>query len=322
MAADQDKIQAMVDWLTPIRVKDLRGFLGLTGYYRRFILSYAIIASPLTGLLKKDVFQWCQEAEEAFINLKLGMTRAPVLALPDFQNSFVVETDASGTGVGAVLMQEGRPIAYFSKAFTNKAKLKGAYERELIAIMLAVSKWWHYLLGHKFIIKTDQYSLKYLLEQKEVPETYQKWVIKLMGYTFDIQYKAGKANIAADALSRHLALLQIHINTWFAQNAVDLEAIRSAVEQDPELAKTKQEVLDQPESRPRYLVRGDNLLYKGRLAIPAHSSLTTKFLRLFHESPIGGHSGFLKTYQRLKQQLYWKGMKGDVKRYVSVCQVC
>ena len=250
MAADQDKIQAMVDWPTPTRVKDLRGFLGLLGYYRRFILSYAIIASPLTGLLKKDAFQWCQEAEEAFINLKLGMTRAPVLALPDFQNSFVVETDASGTGVGAVLMQEGRPIAYFSKAFTNKAKLKGAYERELIAIMLAVSKWRHYLLGHKFIIKTDQYSLKYLLEQKEVPETYQKWVIKLMGYTFDIQYKVGKANIAADALSRHPVLLQIHINTWFAQNAVDLEAIRSAVEQDPELAKTKQEVLDQPESRP------------------------------------------------------------------------
>ncbi|GAU10138.1 hypothetical protein TSUD_421340 [Trifolium subterraneum] len=140
VSMESTKIQAVMDWPTPINVKQLRGFLGLTGYYRRFIKSYAHIAGPLTELLKKDSFQWHNEAEIAFNRLKQAMVEAPVLTLPDFTQPFILETDASGIGVGAVLGQNGHPIAYFSKKLAHRMQKQSAYTRELLAITKALPK--------------------------------------------------------------------------------------------------------------------------------------------------------------------------------------
>ena len=191
----------MTAWPKPRNVKQLRGFLGLTGYYRRFIAQYAIIAAPLTNLLKKDAFEWSAEAEDSFENLKKAMTSAPVLHLPDFDRPFCIETDASDLGIGAVLLHDTHPIAFFSKKLGPRRRSASTYHKELYAIVEAVQKWRQYLLGREFVIRSDQKSLKELLLQVVQTPDQQLYVRKLMGYKFKIEYKKESANTAADALS-------------------------------------------------------------------------------------------------------------------------
>lgn len=202
MEADKDKIAAMVNWPVPKDIKALRGFLGLTRYYRRFVSHYGTISKPLTQLLKKGAWGWSSEAEAAFQKLKEAMSSTPVLALPDFQNNFILETDACYSGIGVVLMLEGRPLVYLSKCLANKHLGMSTYEKELMAIIMAVQKWRYYLLGHKFIMKTDREALKHLMEHKLSTMLQHKWLSKLLGYDYTVVYKKGKDNLVADALSR------------------------------------------------------------------------------------------------------------------------
>jgi hypothetical protein len=141
VSTDPHKIEAILNWPLPCNIKQLRGFLGLTGYYRRFVKGYGIICKPLTQLLKKDAYRWNEEATSAFNQLKHAMTQPPVLALPYLTQQFIIETDASSRGMGAVLMQAGHPIAFISKSFGVKQQALSTYERELLAILLAVTKW-------------------------------------------------------------------------------------------------------------------------------------------------------------------------------------
>lgn len=140
VSTDPSKIQSMKDWPVPSNVKQLRGFLGLIGYYRRFIKNYAVINHPLTQLLKKNAFQWTEAAQLAFEVLKEAMMTTSVLALPDFNKEFVVETDACDVGIGAVLTQDGHPIAYMSKALSPKHQVLSTYEKEFLAVLLALEK--------------------------------------------------------------------------------------------------------------------------------------------------------------------------------------
>ena len=194
---DPKKIEAMQNWPTPISIKALRGFLGLIGYYRKFIRNYGVIAAPLTALLKKDSFHWF-----AFKALKQAVSNPQVLALPNFSVPFVIECDASGYGLGAILMQESRPLAYHSEALKGRCLHLSTYEKELLALVKVVKKWRPYLVGNPFFIRTDQHSLKYILEQRISTPTQQKWITKLLGYSFVVEYKKGRENKVADALSR------------------------------------------------------------------------------------------------------------------------
>ena len=157
MATDPNQTSAMVAWPRPTNFTELRGILGFTGYYRKFVESYGIIAKPLTSLLKQKVFQWSSEAEEALNRLKQAMTTTP--------KPFVLEINACGTGVGAVLMQEQRTIAFLSKALSAKHSDLPIYEKEFLALIMAVERWRPYLQRGKFVIKTDHQSLTFLDDQ-------------------------------------------------------------------------------------------------------------------------------------------------------------
>lgn len=146
----------------PQNVKQLRSFLGLVDYYRKFVQNYSLISKPLTNLLKKGKFLWIKEATEAFEHLKVALSYAPVLALPDFFNHFEIETDASNGGIGVV--QEGNLVAFLSNFLGPKWKRLTMYEKKLLTVVTTVQKWEQYLSISKFIIRTDQESLKWLLQ--------------------------------------------------------------------------------------------------------------------------------------------------------------
>ena len=162
VSTDMGEVSSIFKWPRPQSIRDVRSFLGMAGYYRKFVRNYALIAKPLFHLTKSNKIAWTAETEDSFHQLKQALASTPVLALLDFTNSFVVETDASNQGIGAVLVQHGRPIAYYSHGLPRTKVPKSAYEIELFAVVMAVQKWKHYLIHKPFTIRSDQMSLKYL----------------------------------------------------------------------------------------------------------------------------------------------------------------
>jgi hypothetical protein len=229
---DPQKIEAMQEWPHPKTLKILRGFLGLIGYYRKFVKNYGKIATPLTALLKNNSFTWTPSAAQAFQTLKMAMCTTPVLALPDFTKTFVLECDASRKGIGVVLMQEVWLLAFTSKQLSERNMGKSIYEKEMLAILHSVDLWCPYLLEQCFQIKTDHQSIKYFLEQCISSLEQQKWVTKLFGYDYEIIYKKRKDNVIVDALSQKyddegsLFSLSFIIPDW-------LQAIRQEWLHDP-----------------------------------------------------------------------------------------
>ncbi|KAL0550931.1 hypothetical protein IC582_009999 [Cucumis melo] len=171
-----------------------------------------------------------EEAETAFERLKMAMMTLLVLIMRDFNLSFEIESDAPGFGVGAVLTQGRRPITYFNKTSCMQDRARLVYERELIAVVFSVQRWRPYLLGRKFMVKTDKRSLKFLLEQRVIQPQYQKWIAKLLGYSFDVVYQPGLENKAVDALSRIPPT--VHLNQLTAPVLLDLVIIREEVNRD------------------------------------------------------------------------------------------
>jgi hypothetical protein len=324
--ADPSKLESMAAWPLPRNIKSLRGFLGLTGYYRKFIRGYGIIAAPLTKLLKKNAFQWTALATEAFNQLKQAVISPPVLRLPDFTKPFTIECDACGSGIGAVLMQEGQPIAFFSQALKGRALFLSTYEKELLSLVTSVQKWRPYLLGQPFKVRTDQQSLKFLLEQKVGTISQQRWVSKLLGYDFTIEYKRGKDNRVADALSRQfednslaeyatISLISFPTPDWTVE-------LKQSYLQDPatQTLLTKLQTGDHPPKG--YSLQQGLILRKGKIYVVKDSSFKQQVLEFIHSNPTAGHSGYHKTVQRAKTDFYWSGMRKDIKKLVRECTVC
>src|ERR1041385_5069406 len=214
------KIEAIQNWPTPMNVSQVRSFHGLAGFYRRFDEDISTIAAPLNELTKKGVpFVWGVAQDLAFDELKRLLTSAPLLTLPDFAKQFEVECDASGIGIGGVLMQEGRPIAYFSEKLSGARLNYPVYDKELYALVRVLEVWQHYLWPKEFIIHSDHEALKYLKAQSNLHRRLAKWVEFIESFPYIIKYKKGKDNVVADALSRRNMLLT-HLdvkNSWIRE---------------------------------------------------------------------------------------------------------
>ncbi|XP_031376072.1 uncharacterized protein LOC116191936, partial [Punica granatum] len=200
---DEEKVRAIQEWPSPTSVSNVRSFHGLASFYRRFVKDFSSIAAPLTEVIKKNVgFRWGEEQEKAFQLIKEKLTNAPLLSLPNFSKTFEIECDASGVGIGAVLMQEGRPIAYFSEKLSGAALNYPTYDKELYALVRALETWQHYLWPKEFVIHTDHESLKHLKGQHKLNKRHARWVEFIETFPYVIRYKQGKENVVADALSR------------------------------------------------------------------------------------------------------------------------
>jgi hypothetical protein len=198
---DRKKIESMQHWPYHKNIKILHGFVGLTGYYRKFVQNYGKIGAPLTSTLKKNAFTWNSAADHAFKEFKDFMCSTLFLDLPYFTNSFVLECDASRKGIGAVLMQDGNPLAFTRKQHSERHLGQSIYEKEMLFVLHVVDLWHPSLLGQRFQIKTNHQSPKYFLEQQISSLVQQKWVNELLDYDYEVIYKKGKENVMVDALS-------------------------------------------------------------------------------------------------------------------------
>ncbi|XP_074271803.1 uncharacterized protein LOC141595737 [Silene latifolia] len=209
VSVDQSKVEAIRSWPAPKTVTEVRSFLGLASFYRRFIQNFSSLASPMTDCLKKGTFLWDGAAQKSFELLKSKLCEAPVLALPDFSQPFEVECDASGVGIGAVLRQGNRPVAFFSEKLGGARLKYCTYDKEFYAIVRALMYWSHYLRPSHFILHSDHESLKYINGQQNLSPRHAKWVEFLQAFHFSAKYKNGKSNIVADALSRRYSLISV-----------------------------------------------------------------------------------------------------------------
>lgn len=275
LATDPSKVQAMVNWPTPTSVKELISFLGLAGYYRKFVKNFGIITRPLTNLPKKNIlFILTPDHEEAFQILKVALSSAPVLALPDFFLPFHIETDACGTGVGAVLMQNGHPLAFLSKSLGPRNQGLSAYEKDYMAILIAVDHWRHYLQQGEFFIHTDQHNLVHLNEQRLHTMWQQKVFTKLLGLQYKIIYKKGSDNRVADALSRCPQSEQVLAIS--SSSPLWLEEVTAAYSQDSTASDLVAKLSVNPNSVPHFSFNHGVLRYKELLRL-----CNPKYLRLF-----------------------------------------
>lgn len=329
LRTDPEKVACIADNQMPMRLKELRRFLGMTSYYRRFIHKFAQIAAPLHELTKTKtkskykVLRWNERAISAFDELKEAMIAAPVLKTPHFSAKFLVQCDASDHSIGGVISQkdensdDDRPIAFVSR------KLRGAElnytitEKECLAVIFAIEKFNQYIEGVKFDVITDHSALIWLWGQKELKGRLARWVMRIQQYDFDVIHIKGKCNVVPDAISRFppdesIALIEF--------SAVDIpyEKLRQKISKCPEKFKNYKIVDDKIFIKLNKNQNSTEFQYK--LLVP--ETMRQKVIQECHDDTLAAHFGSFKTTKRILQKYYWPGVGKNVKDYVRNCHVC
>ncbi|GJS20332.1 RNA-directed DNA polymerase [Tanacetum coccineum] len=311
---DPTKVDAILSWPTPTNVHETRSFHGLASFYRRFIRNFSTLISPITECLKGSTFHWTREAHEAFELLKKKVTEAPVLILPDFDDVFEVHCDASGVGIGGVLSQNGKPVAFFSEKLNEARRKYSTYDKEFYAIIRSLEYWHHYLVSKDFILYSDHEALKYINGQHKLKPRHAKWVELMQSYSFSIKHKAGTLNKVADALSRRQALLSV-----MQVQTVGFEIFKELYVDDSDFAGIWEKC--QRQHFQPFVIQDGFLFKSNRLCIPS-CSLRELIMKEGHAGGLAGHFGVTKTVSWLSEQFYWPRMERDIARFIKKCRVC
>lgn len=329
LRTDPDKVRAMLEYPVPKTATEVKRFMGMCSWYRRFVPNFATISAPINSLIKgrrkSQKITWTEEAEKSFRELKQALVSAPVLASPDFTKPFYVQCDASTVGVGGLLAQRigGKEvaIAYTSKTLTEAEKKYTASELELYAVLTSVEKFRPFIDGVHFTVITDHSSLQWLNNLKNPTGRLARWAMKLSQYDMEIIHRKGSLNVVADALSR--APIESCLVT------ID----RTHVESDSWYKELMRKVVESPDQYSDFKIE-DNLLYKHlpfefgfrtnfsdwKLVIPKGERFNV--FKECHEDPKSAHLGIYKTVHRIRQLYYWPRLLQDVRKYVRCCKTC
>jgi hypothetical protein len=329
LSVEADKIKAMNEWPRPQNRKHILSFLGLCGYYRTFIENFSQIALPMTELLKETrEWKWDEREEESFRQLQQAMSKAPVLASPDPTRNFIVTTDASDFAIGAALSQQfdcgNRPIAFYSKKLSPAESNYPVHEKELLAVIQALKEWRCFLDGQHFTVITDHKSLIYLQTQPHLSHRQVRWLEFLSLFNFTIQYKPGKTNLVADALSRrhdHEPLgSEVSSICTLGTSELYKQIVRCQLDDETCQQVIKGQIPSENESD---LKSREGVVFKNnRILVPPVYRIKAQILKVFHDSPVAGHAGTEKTTELIKRELYWHGMDREIKDYVTSCDLC
>lgn len=318
---DPAKVECMLNYPVPKRVKDVRRLVGMVSWYRRFIPNFATRIAPLTKLTRKNVtFSWGPECDRAFNDIKRCLISAPILTCPDYSKQFILQCDASQIGLGCVLVQNfedgEKVISYASRALTAQEAKYSTTELECLALLFGIEKYRAYFEGTRFKVVTDHYSLLWLYKLQNPSGRLARWALRLQSYDFEIVHRKGEAHVVPDALSRAVCYVDVPPN-----------------ESDKWYNRLKRNILSCPNKYPKFKVRNEKV-YKfvnyghpsydeeddWKLVIP--KSLRQQVCRENHDEAHAGHLGIFKSQKRIAQRYYWPGMHADITRYVRSCDIC
>lgn len=324
LSIDPDKITVIEEYPPPTSVTEVRRFLGMTGWYQRFIRNYSHIAAPLTELTKTrpGKFKMTSDGLESFQKLKHALTIAPVLVNPRFDLPFTIQCDASNLAIGGVLTQkweDGEHVVAYTAQKLNKCQQKYmTCEKELLAVLVCIEKFRGYVEGAKFYVLTDNAAVVWLKNFRDPTGRLARWALKLQKYNFVISHRPGKMNKVADAISRvpepiscEINVMKIESGNWYS----DLVA-RARLGKDSNyqlIQKNLYKVFVKSNGK-------DIPIKQLKLVVPIQDQ--AQVLLDSHNSPLAAHQGFYKTLKRIREKYFWPGMAKDVKEFVQSCDRC